>query len=61
VIPAFYQEFNMKRWEKFNSEKICELAYGRIQGLEGLVDHFQNSSVLNQEDNKVKPVIISRN
>jgi hypothetical protein len=50
----------MKKWEKFNSEKICELAYGRIQGLRGLVQHFQNSSVINQVDSKVKPVILGK-
>ncbi|OMJ81137.1 hypothetical protein SteCoe_18451 [Stentor coeruleus] len=60
VIPAFCQEFNMKKWEKFNSEKICELAYGRIQGLRGLIQHFQNSSVINQVDSKVKPVILGK-
>ncbi|OMJ68843.1 hypothetical protein SteCoe_33579 [Stentor coeruleus] len=60
VIPMFYQEFNMKKWERFNSEKICELAYGRIQGLKGLVQHFQNSSVINQIDSKVKPVILGK-
>ncbi|OMJ67496.1 hypothetical protein SteCoe_35320 [Stentor coeruleus] len=60
VIPAFFHEFNAKRWEKFNSEKICALAYGRIQGLQELVQHFQNSSVINQDDNKVKPIILSK-
>jgi len=60
VISAFFQEFNEKRWEKFNSEKICAIAYARIQGLNELVQHFQNSSVINQDDNKVKPVILPR-
>ncbi|OMJ79372.1 hypothetical protein SteCoe_20618 [Stentor coeruleus] len=60
VIPAFFNEFNAKRWERFNSEKICALAYGRIQGLKDLVQHFQNSSVINQDDNKVKPIILSK-
>jgi hypothetical protein len=61
VITDFFKEFNNKRWEKFNSEKICSLAYARIQGLQDLVHHFQNSSVINQEDNKVKPIILSKN
>ncbi|OMJ89622.1 hypothetical protein SteCoe_8158 [Stentor coeruleus] len=61
VIVDFFKEFNDKRWEKFNSEKICALAYARIQGLQDLVHHFQNSSVINQEDNKVKPIILSKN
>jgi len=61
VIVEFYREFNDKRWEKFNSEKICALAYARIQGLQELMHHFQNSSVINQEDNKVKPIILAKN
>lgn len=40
-IPRFYEDMNAKRWEKFNSEKICQLAYARIQGLKGLLEHFQ--------------------
>lgn len=60
VISAFFQEFNEKSWEKFNSEKICAIAYARIQGFNELVKHFQNSSVINQDDNKIKPVILRK-
>ncbi|XLR27209.1 hypothetical protein S83_055109, partial [Arachis hypogaea] len=31
IIP-FYETFNGKKWEKFNSEKVASLAYARIQG-----------------------------
>ena len=30
IIPLV-DEFHGKRWPKFNSEKICHIAYGRIQ------------------------------
>ena len=60
MICEFFEEFNGKRWEKFNSEKICALAYARIQGLPELLSHFQNSSVINQDDNKIKPVILAK-
>jgi hypothetical protein len=30
LIPDFYAEFDGKKWEKFNSDKICALAYARI-------------------------------
>jgi hypothetical protein len=43
-ICEFYKEFNGRRWDRFNSEKICELAYARIQGTTNLMDHFQNSA-----------------
>ena len=56
-LPAFYATLHNKRWERFNSEKVCEIAYARIQGLEQLLDHFKNSSLL-AEDKKVRPVIL---
>ncbi|XP_075488741.1 protein MEI2-like 2 isoform X1 [Primulina tabacum] len=55
-IVTFYEVFNGKKWEKFNSEKIASLAYARIQGKAGLVSHFQNSSLMN-EDKRCRPII----
>ena len=56
-IPALYEKYHNKKWERFNSEKICEIAYARIQGLQKLVDHFRNSSLLNEDEN-VRPVVL---
>ncbi|XP_020261205.1 protein MEI2-like 4 isoform X2 [Asparagus officinalis] len=55
IIP-FYQVFNGKKWEKFNSEKVAYLAYARIQGKSALIAHFQNSSLMN-EDKRCRPII----
>ncbi|CAN1123116.1 Protein MEI2-like 2 [Linum perenne] len=55
IIP-FYEEFNGKKWEKFNSEKVASLAYARIQGKAALVMHFQNSSLMN-EDKWCRPIL----
>ncbi|XP_071735827.1 protein MEI2-like 2 [Rutidosis leptorrhynchoides] len=55
IIP-FYQEFNGKKWEKFNSEKVASLAYARIQGKAALITHFQNSSLMN-EDKRCRPIL----
>jgi hypothetical protein len=30
IIP-FVQRFNLKKWERFNSEKVCSISYARIQ------------------------------
>lgn len=30
IIPLI-QKFDRKKWEKFNSEKICNISYARIQ------------------------------
>nr|XP_043638221.1 protein MEI2-like 2 isoform X2 [Erigeron canadensis] len=55
-IVSFYEAFNGKKWEKFNSEKVASLAYGRIQGKVALVTHFQNSSLMN-EDKWCRPIL----
>ncbi|XP_078441646.1 protein MEI2-like 4 [Wolffia australiana] len=55
IIP-FFQTFNGKKWEKFNSEKVASLAYARIQGKQALVAHFQNSSLMN-EDKRCRPIL----
>ncbi|KAK4589337.1 hypothetical protein RGQ29_020081 [Quercus rubra] len=55
IIP-FFEAFNGKKWEKFNSEKVASLAYARIQGKAALVTHFQNSSLMN-EDKRCRPIL----
>ncbi|KAM0047417.1 putative RNA recognition motif domain, mei2-like RNA recognition, RNA-binding domain superfamily [Helianthus debilis subsp. tardiflorus] len=55
IIP-FYQAFNGKKWEKFNSEKVASIAYARIQGKAALIAHFQNSSLMN-EDKRCRPIL----
>ncbi|KAL4491468.1 hypothetical protein ABPG72_008124 [Tetrahymena utriculariae] len=57
-IEPFYREFNDQKWKKYNSDKICQLCYARIQGSESLNNHFRSSSVMNQKDNKYKPLFI---
>jgi RNA recognition motif-containing protein len=54
IIP-FYETFHGKKWEKFNSEKVCDITYARIQGKQALVNHFQNSSLM-CEDPSCRPV-----
>lgn len=55
-IPPLVEEFHGKKWPKFNSEKVCAISYGRIQGKSALVAHFQNSSLLH-EDKRCRPVL----
>ncbi|KAJ4972916.1 hypothetical protein NE237_006090 [Protea cynaroides] len=38
-----YKAFHMQPWEVFNSRKICQVTYARLQGLEALKEHFKNS------------------
>lgn len=55
-IPSFYKEFNNNKWERFNSEKVCQISYARIQGKDAMIEHFRNSSLL-FEDPKCQPLI----
>ncbi|GMI99758.1 terminal EAR1-like 1 [Hibiscus trionum] len=38
-----YKAFHNQHWEVFNSRKICEITYARIQGFQALKQHFRNS------------------
>ena len=49
IIP-FVQEFNGQRWKSFNSEKVCVISFARIQGKAAMVSRFQNSSLLEKDD-----------
>ncbi|KAM3358567.1 protein terminal ear1 [Capsicum galapagoense] len=38
-----YRAFHLQNWEVFNSRKICQVTYARLQGIEALKEHFKNS------------------
>ena len=39
VVP-FFCKYNGRRWNHFNSEKVCAVAYARIQGKAALIPPF---------------------
>ncbi|MCO5571613.1 hypothetical protein L7F22_025359 [Adiantum nelumboides] len=39
----FYKAFHAQPWEAFNSRKICDVKYARVQGRRALENHFCNS------------------
>lgn len=51
IVP-FFEDMNSKAWENFNSEKICQIAYGRIQGKQALSENFTKTTDMR----KVKPL-----
>eukprot|EP00798_Chlamydomonas_sp_ICE-L_P003926 gene3926-14002_t len=57
IIPLV-ERFNHKKWECFNSEKICHISYARVQGRASLISHFQNSSLMH-EDERCRPILFS--
>nr|GMD26225.1 protein terminal ear1 homolog [Ipomoea batatas] len=53
-----YKAFHLQTWEAFNSRKICEVTYARIQGIEALKEHFKNSRFPCQAE-EYMPVVFS--
>ncbi|KAL3726368.1 hypothetical protein ACJRO7_031285 [Eucalyptus globulus] len=53
-----YKAFHLRHWEVFNSRKICEVTYARIQGLEALKEHFKNSKFPSEAEHYL-PVVFS--
>jgi len=57
-IISFFEMFRGKKWKRFNSEKICELAYAKFQGKQELINHYEKGSVMEFETDDLKPLII---
>ena len=47
-----------KKWKRFNSEKICELVYAKIQGKKELISHFEKGKVLSFDSEEKRPLIL---
>ena len=58
IILSLLIEFNGKNWRNFNSEKICELTYGRLQGKQQLLSQLEGSGVMQQSDPSKKPLML---
>lgn len=57
-IIDFYDTYKGKKWRRFNSEKICDLVYAKIQGKEELIAHFEKGKVLSFESEDKRPLIL---
>ena len=55
---AFHEAFDGRRWTCFRSGKVCAITYARIQGKQALITHFENSSLMH-EDECYQPVIFA--
>ena len=59
LIINFFQEFDTRPWNFQGSlKKIGFISYARIQGFRSICEHFEKSNIMNQVDDKVKPIII---
>ena len=53
-IPYFYYLFDHKKWSSTNSQKICEITYSKIQGINNLLSHYPNKIIY--RNNEVKKI-----
>ncbi|XP_057776827.1 protein terminal ear1-like [Salvia miltiorrhiza] len=53
-----YKAFHHQSWEVFNSRKICQVTYARLQGLDALREHFKNSKFPSDAE-EYMPVVFS--
>ncbi|XP_022996750.1 protein terminal ear1-like [Cucurbita maxima] len=54
-----YKAFHLQAWQIFNSRKICQVTYARLQGLEALKEHFRNSKFPCEMEQYELPVVFS--
>lgn len=57
-IISFYEQYNGKRWNIFKSEKICCVTYARIQGKDSMMKRFQNSSLMERNED-YRPLVFA--
>jgi len=58
TIPEFFGTFNNRKWNNYNSGKICEITYARLQGKDALVKRFERSSIMDM-DPECRPIVFS--
>mmetsp|Transcript_19697 Transcript_19697/g.41314 ORF Transcript_19697/g.41314 Transcript_19697/m.41314 type:complete len:567 (+) Transcript_19697:603-2303(+) len=58
-IPAFVDEYNSRGWKRFNSDKICDITYARIQGKAAMLKRFENSALMDKDDAYRPKVFVS--
>jgi RNA recognition motif-containing protein len=57
-IISFYDTYNGKQWKIFKSEKICCITYARIQGQDSMMKRFQNSALM-EKDQEYRPLVFT--
>lgn len=55
ILP-FHRQYYGKHWRAFNSDKICDVTYARIQGKAGMLKRFENSALM-EKDEEYKPLV----
>ena len=59
-LKSFFEIFHSKKWPIFNSEKICQITYARLQGREECEKHFSESRLMKFQERKYQPYIAKK-
>ncbi|GAA5847833.1 hypothetical protein JCM3766R1_001202 [Sporobolomyces carnicolor] len=59
ALLAFCRQRLGTRWNLCNSDKLCVLSFANIQGKASLINHFKNSSVLDQDESRRPKLFVS--
>lgn len=59
-IVKFHRQYFGKHWRTFNSDKICDITYARIQGKAAMLKRFENSALM-EKDEEYKPLVFVSN
>ena len=55
IVP-FHRQYFGQNWRVFNSDKICDITYARIQGKANMLKRFENSALMEKEE-EYKPLV----
>jgi hypothetical protein len=55
-ILKFHRQYYGQHWRTFNSDKICDITYARIQGKAAMLKRFENSALM-EKDEEYKPLV----
>jgi len=59
-ILKFHRQYYGKHWRTFNSDKMCDITYARIQGKAAMLKRFENSALM-EKDEEYKPLVFVSN
>lgn len=59
-ILNFHRQYYGQHWRTFNSDKICDITYARIQGKAAMLKRFENSALM-EKDEEYKPLVFVSN
>ena len=58
IVP-FWERYHGQHWRIFNSDKICDITYARIQGKQSMLKRFEHSALMEKDEDYQPLVFVS--